>query len=186
MQLCGTLKTCKPTLKTGYEWPYDEALYSVLCATYTCGGCWSNKVICKICDRDTSGYVIKHFYDNHRSGGLKSLTSFDNFYVTVSAYDSKILIYSPDVMNHISCFPFSYCGLEYGLLVEKIYSNNDVDLIIRRNGVTRKLDDKFGDLMSLLKEQTYFCMLCDGEYETIPSMEVTIAHLKKCIVHCRK
>lgn len=183
---CGVLKRCKPILKTRYAWPSDELLYSVLCSRYVCEVCWSNSTICKICDYDTSGYVLKHFHGNHKNDRSESYTVFNNNYIRASVRNKTILIYSLDVIRYVPCFPYSYCESEYGSLVGKIYSDTDIHSIIRDNETIHSLIDGFDDLMSLLKEQKYFCMLCDGEYETIPSMEVMIAHLNKCVIQCRQ
>lgn len=183
---CTNLKSCTFKNSTvGVLFFSDRVIFPAITTNNKCPGCQNTISHCNICGVRIYEHVLGHLYNNHSNGELNGGNVFNNAYINIYVHNTAISVYSPDIIVYIPGFLMSYCESGYASLVEKIYNKDDILSIYRISGLLNSSNAKFDDLISLLKQQTYFCILCKEEYNVIPSKEVNTAHLNKCVIRCR-
>ena len=193
---CTNLKSCTFKTSTGVSFFSDGVIFPAITTNNKCPGCQNTISHCNICGDKIYGHALGHFYNYHSNGELNGGNVFNNAYINIYVHDIAISVYSPDILVYIPGFLMSYCKSGYASLVEKIYNKDDIFSIYRISGVLNSTNVKFDELISLLKQQTYFCILCKEEYDSFVaeqqckgspdvSKEVNASHLNKCVIRCR-
>lgn len=131
--------------------PVDDEVLSIAAEQYICTYCGVNYIFCKICE------IYSMPARNIMYGGFIYYTPF---HMEKQHYGTTVIsMYGYDFM-----FPSYYLYLNSKMLY------NSVDF--------KDTEDELKKIMNLCE---YNCIACGHSYDSIPSKEVVIGHMKKCI-----